>query len=163
MDIIIVLATSDDLTTVADVTIKAWQATFSGILPAAFLEGLQVETQLNRHRKLFSSPGVLYYVALKEGRVIGFASAGPCRAVEFTEPNELYGLYMLPEWQRQGLGRRLFRAAAQGVQKQRSGGLLALVLSDNPCRSSYVQCGGAMKAASPIELGGQAWPDGVRI
>lgn len=158
MDLNIVTATRADLPAVAAVTVQSWQMTFKGLLPEAFLSSLTVEGQLARHHKLFSNPGVCYYIAQQSNEVVGFASGGPNRNLSFTEPNELYALYLLPDSQRQGVGRRLLVSVARQLQTPARQGLLALVLSDNPHRQFYDRCGGQRQAAAPIELGGRLWP-----
>lgn len=158
MDLNIVRATQADLPAVAAVTVQSWQTTFQGILPDAFLSSLTVEGQLARHQKLFSNPGVCYYVARQSNEVVGFASGGPNRDVSFNEPNELYALYLLAGWQRQGVGRRLFASVARKLQAPDRPGLLALVLTDNPHRPFYDRCGGHRQAAAPLQLGGRHCP-----
>ncbi|MHC6226310.1 GNAT family N-acetyltransferase [Pseudomonas sp. X10] len=158
MDVQIMPASPEDLPDIATVTVRAWQATFSGLLPDAFLADLNVEEQLQRHQKLYSSPSVIYYVAKAAGEVVGFASGGPNRSTAFDAANELYALYLLPHWQQRGVGWQLFRAVAMQLQAPGRQGLLALVLSNNPHRYFYSRCGGLKQLAEPIELGGLSWP-----
>lgn len=51
-------ATLEDLQAIASVTVKSWQTTFQDILPISFLSSLTVESQLQRHQKIFTSSGV---------------------------------------------------------------------------------------------------------
>ncbi|MEN5301256.1 hypothetical protein [Pseudomonas sp. TWI628] len=57
-------------------TVKAWQATFQGILPDAYLAGLTIEAQQQRHQSLFGGCGVVYHVAKGAGEIVGFSSGG---------------------------------------------------------------------------------------
>ena len=150
-------ATPKDLLAIAAVTVQSWQTTFQGILPDKFLSSLTVESQLQRHQKLFNNTNVFYYVAKHLDEVVGFSSGGPNRNVSFDEPNELYGLYLLKDWQGQGLGKSLFMTLAIQLQVPTRLGLLALVLANNPNRSFYERLGGLKQVAEPIELGGRLW------
>jgi GNAT superfamily N-acetyltransferase len=150
-------ATLEDLPVIAAVTVKSWQTTFQGILPAAFLSSLTVESQLQRHQKIFTSTGVFYYVAKHLDEVVGFSSGGPNRNSSFGVPNELYGLYLLKDWQGKGWGRLLLMMLATQLQVPSRLGLTALVLSNNPHRDFYERLGGLREVAQPIELGERTW------
>ena len=70
MDLLVTPAAPKDLAGIAVVTVKAWQATFQGVLPDAFLAGLTVEDQLHRHQALFARSGVFYYTAKVGGEIV---------------------------------------------------------------------------------------------
>lgn len=150
-------ATLEDLQAIASVTVKSWQTTFQGILPTSFLSSLTVESQLQRHRKVFTGTGVFYYVAKHLDEVVGFSSGGRNRNISFVVPNELYGLYLLEDWQGKGSGRSLFMMLATQLQVPSRLGLTALVLSNNPHRDFYERLGGLRQVAQPIELSGRPW------
>ncbi|MGJ7550907.1 GNAT family N-acetyltransferase [Pseudomonas alloputida] len=158
MDLLIAPAAPEDLAGIAAVTVKAWQATFQGILPDAYLAGLTIEAQQQRHQSLFGGCGVVYHVAKVAGEIVGFSSGGPNRAPASDEANELYGLYLLPSWQGQGIGRQLLLAVAMQLQAPGRQGLFAWVLADNPHRHFYQRCGGGEVSTQTIELAGQSWP-----
>lgn len=155
MEVKIAHACIEDLPGIAAVVVQAWRTTFAGLLPASFLASLDVETQLLRHQNAFAKPGAIYQVAKVAEQVVGFASGGPTRHEAFVEPNELYALYLLPTWQRQGLGRQLFNRLSSELQKPERLGLLALVLANNPNQGFYHRLGGVRQPAQDIELGGQ--------
>ncbi len=150
-------ATLEDLQAIASVTVKSWQTTFQDILPISFLSSLTVESQLQRHQKIFTSSGVFYYVAKHVDEIVGFSSGGPNRNCSFDVPSELYGLYLLEDWQGKGWGRSLFTMLAAQLQVPSRLGLTALVLSNNPRRDFYERLGGLRQVAQPIELGGRSW------
>lgn len=158
MDLLITPAAPEDFAGIALVTVKAWQATFQGILPDTFLAGLTCKEQQQRHQTLFASRGVIYFVAKVAGQIVGFASGGPNRSHASDEANELYGLYLLPRWQRQGIGRQLLQAVAMQLQVPGRQGLFAWVLADNPHRHFYQRCGGREEFVHAIDLAGQPWP-----
>lgn len=160
----------DELAAIASVLVHSWQATFSGLLPAAFLQGLNVEQQLARHQSMFVKPGVRYQVAKVDGQVVGFASGGDSRHDAFTPANELYALYLLPAWQNKGIGRLLFQTLAATLQGPTPQKLFAMVLSNNPNQGFYQRLGGVRHWAQDIELGGQTvaqhayiWPQGLDL
>jgi GNAT superfamily N-acetyltransferase len=158
MDLLVTPAAPEDLAGIAVVTVKAWQATFQGVLPDAFLAGLTVEDQLHRHQALFARSGVFYYTAKVGGEIVGFSSGGPNRSSASDVVNELYALYLLPHWQNRGIGRRLLLVVAMQLQAPGRQDLLAWVLSHNPHRNFYRHCGGSEATTKSINLAGQSWP-----
>lgn len=158
MDLLVTPAAPEDLAGITAVTMKAWQAAFHGILPDVFLAGLTFDDQLQRHLDLFAGSGVIYHVARAAGEIVGFSSGGPNRSPACDVTNELYGLYLLPHWQRRGIGRRLLLAVAMQLQAPGRQDLLAWVLSHSPHRHFYPHCGGREEFAEFIDLAGQKWP-----
>lgn len=158
MDVLITPAAPEDLLAIAAVTVKAWQATFQGILPDAFLAGLTVEAEQQRHQALFGGSGVMYLVAKVAGEIVGFASGGANRYPAPDDANELYGVYLLPRWQGQGIGRQLLLAVAMQLQAPGRQEVFAWGLADNPHRHFYERCGGREVCAQVIDLAGQSWP-----
>ncbi|WP_431324568.1 N-acetyltransferase family protein [Rhizobium sp. YTU87027] len=98
----------------------------------------------------------------------GFASAGPGRQTEFFEGAELYAIYLRPEFERQGIGRALFRAVVTELIEANPWGLYLTALSANPNRRFYRSMGGREVNAPDIQLGilscpqvGFVWNDPV--
>jgi GNAT superfamily N-acetyltransferase len=78
-----------------------------------------------------------------DGAVTGFVSCGPRRDPHLPADGEIYALYLRPEAQGAGLGRRLFHAAAR-IQRARGTARLGLwVLATNVrARGFYGHLGG---------------------
>lgn len=65
--------------------------------------------QRRRHERMFPIQGVVYYVAVtNDGDVIGFCSGGPSRRPAYAAQSEIYAIYLMPGFERRGIGRRLF-------------------------------------------------------
>ena len=78
--------------------------------------------------------------------IVGFASGGP-RQGESSYPEyegELYTVYLLRQYQRRGLGRRLLGAVARGLLADGKRSMLARVLAENPSRPFYETVGGKL-------------------
>lgn len=62
---------------------------------------------------MFSYPTVVYYVSVTgDGHVVGFCSGGPSRRPAYTAQNKIYAIYLMPSYERRGIGRRLFQHVA---------------------------------------------------
>ena len=88
--------------------------------------------------------------------MVGFAAFGPDRASGFPGYTaELWAIYVLPTWQRKGLGRALFHEGARLLQAEGYGRMLVWVLKENPKgRGFYEHLGGVLLGEREIELGG---------
>ncbi|MGI6345241.1 MAG: GNAT family N-acetyltransferase [Bacillota bacterium] len=112
-------ATEADLISIQNIAHIAWHTTYECILRpdtrASVLAEFYDEANLlhSLHR-----PGVVFYVAEVEGKVIGFAQALPrSRKGGY----ELARIYILPGWQRQGVGTALLEAIEARIPGQRLG------------------------------------------
>jgi GNAT superfamily N-acetyltransferase len=97
---------------VARVHVRSWQAGYRGLLPDAYLDGLQPEERAARYT--FASENVrdpVTIVAVDDGVLCGFATTSPARDMDVPDDGELCALYVDPEWWRRGVGRALIGAA----------------------------------------------------
>jgi GNAT superfamily N-acetyltransferase len=97
--------------------------------------------------------------------VVGFAGFGPARrnarpaagrfaGEQDAKVGEIYTLYVLPEFQDRGIGRRLLAAAFAAMAGKGYGCALLWVLRDNPSRYFYERVGGKAIAERQERLWG---------
>ncbi|WP_369306859.1 GNAT family N-acetyltransferase [Thermus islandicus] len=67
---------------------------------------------------------------------------------------KVYAIYVLPEYQRQGIGRQLMSICARELLRDDIDTLLVWVLEANPVRRFYEQLGGELVRTGWIEIGG---------
>lgn len=153
-------ATIEDAPQIARVHVDSWRSTYSGIIPEDFLAAMSYEDFEARWRGWLggeSDAHRTFYVAeLPAGSIVGFASGGP-RQEEDDYPEyegELYAAYLLRQYQRRGLGRRLLGAVARGLLADGMHSMLAWVLAENPSRSFYEAAGGKLLGSQKTEIGG---------
>ena len=99
-------------------------------------------------------------------RILGFGDCGPSRHRELPYPAEVYTLYVLPDWQDQGIGRRLLIALFDEIAAKGAHSAFLWVLSRNPTRFFYEAMGGAPVAERQERFAGAlldetayAWSD----
>ena len=106
-------------------------------------------------------------VAIDQGGVVrGFGSCGPSRG-ERNFPGEVFTLYVAPDWQNQGVGRRLLIALFRRLVGVELASGIVWVLRDNPARFFTSGSGGRLVSShKPIPVGGTevealayGWPD----
>ena len=97
-----------------------------------------------------------YFVAETEGgNIVGFASAGPEREDDRVYWGELYAIYILEEYQRLGLGHRIFLRVTRRLLADGYNSMLLWVLEDNhPAIRFYESLGGKRVGRKTISIGG---------
>lgn len=151
-------ATPADAPGIARVHVDSWRTTYAGIISAEYLANLSYEKSEARNRAFMTDTGVKrhFFVAEDEsGRIVGFAMGGPARGEVPGFDGELYGIYLLKECQRLGIGARLVRAVAAALSADGLRSLLVWVLADNPSRRFYEALGGRFVRQQTINIGGQ--------
>ncbi len=143
-------ATVADAAAIAAVRIDSWLATYRGVMPDAFLDGMKLEDSVVHWRTILEAlpaagERICVFVAESGGVIIGFASGMLLAQPKRGMGAELTAVYLLPEWQRAGIGRRLVQKVARTLQAQGSDSLLVWVIADNTmARNFYEELGGAL-------------------
>lgn len=143
---------------IASVHVASWKTTYKGIISDSYLSQLSVEKSKQSwnwtFRHLRPDEGV--YVALNdEGTIVGFASGGRNRNVEFGHDGELYAIYLLKDFQGQGIGRSLFRAVVESLESKGLSSLMVWVLHRNSSEGFYKALGGKEIGRKEIVIGSE--------
>jgi GNAT superfamily N-acetyltransferase len=97
----------------------------------------------------------MVYVAEDErGKVIGFASGGPERSGNPRYTGELYAIYVLAQYQGQGVGRQLVIPLVHHLLQEGRRAMLLWVLAANPARTFYERLGGQAVYEQSVTIGG---------
>ena len=148
----------EDAEGIAYVHVTAWQETYRGLMPDDVLDTLSVERRAEQWKNTLEDPNNVYHlvvVAEVDGKIIGFANYGRERENDPEHEGELYAIYILKEFQQQGVGRALMKHSASGLRAMNISSLLVWVLSDNPYRKFYGRLGGAYVREKSIQIGDQ--------
>ncbi len=142
-------ARPDDLPDLQEVARRTWRATYTGLIPNA-----DIERFLERHYSLEALGRALerlgegMLVAAVDDQVVGYATCGVSRE----NSGELFAIYVLPEWQRRGVGRRLWQRAIKHLRSLGLPEMVVWVLANNePARRFYERQGATL-------LGNRAFP-----
>jgi GNAT superfamily N-acetyltransferase len=162
-------ASPSDAAAIARVHVDSWRTTYAGIVPADYLAELSYARREQFWCDLLSTStpsGCVYVAAQDTGEIVGFASGGPERSGNAVYRGELYAIYLLAHYQRQGLGRRLTMAVVQQLLQCDLPSMLVWVLAANPGRAFYTTLGGQQVYEQEITIGAApllevayAWPD----
>lgn len=163
-------ARAADAAEVARVYVETWRTAYAGILSDAAL------TRMSEQRSAEEWGWVIrerrdvqpVMVAREAGRVVGMVSVGLSRrrdrpsggtfeASTMAAPvGEVFTLYVAPEAQERGIGRRLLAAGLDALTNRNCARAFLWVLRDNPSRFFYERMGGRTIAERTEMLWGRA-------
>ena len=153
--IILRRATVSDSPAVARVHVQSWRESFTGIVPQSFLEKMSFEDRAQAFRTRFAVDSYRMFMAeTPADGVIGFADFGKARETDRPYQAELYAIYLLRDFQRQGVGRKLFTLGVESLVTDGMNSMYVLTLEASPYRSFYEKMGGRMVDRGAIEIGG---------
>lgn len=101
-------ATETDASSIGTVHYKAWMETYTGLLPDSFLATRSPEKSAAMFRSNQCRDTV---VAEVKGKVVGFCGWGAFRDNCQSGVGEIYGIYLLNDYQRMHLGQRMMEYA----------------------------------------------------
>ena len=162
-------AKCEDAHAIGEVHVASWRTTYRGLGIDAFLDAASADERAemwarglcNSESQSFNNSDnrSFVYVAVDDGRVVGFASGGPERSGDEEYRGELYALYLLEAYQRRGIGSNLLGSVAARLAESGRTSMLAWVLADNPARYFYEACGGQIVRKQSIEFGGKMFDE----
>jgi len=146
-------AKASDATDVAETHDEAWRTAYQGIIP-----GNELEKLINRRGPDWWDSAIRKgsrITILQFGeQIAGYANYGRNRARSLFYDGEVYELYLRPEFQGLGFGRRLFKAARKDLMQSGLKSLVVWALSDNePAVEFYRALGGRAVARSSERFG----------
>jgi ribosomal protein S18 acetylase RimI-like enzyme len=150
-----------DAAGIARVRIDAWREAYRGIVPDATLAGLDYAADEARHRQRFQESrgqaNQFFFVAVDESeQVVGFGVGGAEREGFPGYPGELYALYVHPENQGQGIGRKLTQAVFACLHAAGLEPVIIWALKENAAAGAvYRHMGGVPAGEKEIEIGGK--------
>jgi hypothetical protein len=154
-------ARARDAPGIAAVHVATWRSAYAGLLPDEFLERLSV-TRLAAQYDRSIRMGLGMHVAINAGdnaepALVGFTSARRSRSDRLGE-GEVETLYVMDDWQNQGIGRTLLRASGNFLAGLGCRSAYAWVLRENPAGFFYQRLGGKCIATSVTHVGGDEIP-----
>lgn len=144
-----------DARAIGRVHVETWRATYAGVLPDKVLIDMSADVKASQWRRMLLRPpqgDTAIVVELPEAGVVGFASCGRAPTSLFGADGEIHTLYVLPDFQERGLGRRLLCGALGALKRAGRKGAFLWVLAANPSRFFYEAMGGIRVGEREEEL-----------
>jgi ribosomal protein S18 acetylase RimI-like enzyme len=155
-EIIIRKAEPKDVSAIAKVHVDSWRTAYAGIISDEYLANLSYDKRERTWQDVISKQESLTFVAEIAGKkIVGFVSGGLSRMEDSAYLGELFAIYLLKDFQGQGIGRRLVQALVDGFLEQNIESMLLWVLTENPACRFYESLGGKKIAEKKIDVGSQ--------
>jgi L-amino acid N-acyltransferase YncA len=162
-DLVIRPGTSIDSAAIGRILAYGWQQAYSGFMSKAELgpridpdyRGREVGTWLSTE---FDPDAELLLVAEQAGDVAGFLATRLSDRNDVGSVAQVTLLYVSPEQQGRGIGRRLLLAAAEWLKTHAPGPISIGAFEQNPFRSFYEAIGGVAVKQIMVKVDAREWP-----
>ncbi len=146
-------ARPEDAGEIATVHDNSWREAYRGIIPGKELEKM-ISRRGPRWWKSAVKRGSNILVLDFDESVVGYATYGRNRARGIPYRGEIYELYLTPEFQGIGLGRRLFKAARADLARHNCDSIVVWSLEENSrAVDFYRHLGGNAVKRAPEKFG----------
>jgi GNAT superfamily N-acetyltransferase len=157
LNCVLIPAGPADAAALAELHVRSWRETYPGILPGAYLERMSPALHEHRWRLRLERTREITLAAESEEGLVGYVSGDWARAQPACA--EISTLYVLKNAQGRGLGRALFKAAAQALAARGATSLVVWVLRENhAARGFYEALDGTRDRAGEEYVGGAVVP-----
>lgn len=151
-------ARPDDAAMLSDVFDAAWREAYQGIIPGVALERILARRGPLWWRATIGRARPLVVMEIADA-VVGYVSYGRARDRALKAEAEIDEIYMMPEHQGLGLGRRLFNAVRNDAGDRGLARLAVWSLAENGrARAFYEALGGRLVAESADRIAGVHLP-----
>jgi GNAT superfamily N-acetyltransferase len=155
--LIVRAAMGTDAAGIARVHVESWRTTYAGIVPEAFLAGLD-EAERTLSWREWLTLDVPVFVAELDGEIVGFAGGGAIREPLLDYDAELFAIYLLKQAQGRGIGMALLRALAGSLRDRGLSRMMAWVLASNTSGEFYAKTGASLISSKEMDIGGAMLP-----
>lgn len=145
-----------DAHSMSRIYVKTWRDTYLSVIPFGYLFGMSESRQEQAFFDELSSRQITSFVAEDAGRIVGFTTGGYERNRDDIYSGEIYTLYVLKHFQRQGIGGKLVSALAMRLNQNGIYSMLVRVLKPNPYRRFYQKINGIYIKAERLPFAGES-------
>ncbi|WP_277680243.1 GNAT family N-acetyltransferase [Gracilibacillus dipsosauri] len=145
----------EDARGIAKVQVDCWRVTYKNIVPDEYLNNMTYENREQKWKDIVSEQ-LVYVAEIESGEIIGFSNGGKERTSNY--PNydgELYAIYILPPYQKMGIGKQLLRSVMKALLREGIHSMIVFVLEQNRSRYFYEYLGAEKVDCIEIEIAGK--------
>jgi GNAT superfamily N-acetyltransferase len=133
-------------------------ATYKDILDQSTIQARSLEEQVRIWQNQLGTPAPseMRFVADVSGMITGYAGGGRNPDTHSPFQAELFGIYVLGDYQKKGMGQALVRALSAWLLEKGHRSMLVWIMAQNPYRKFYEKLGGALLEQNrEIDYGGK--------
>ncbi len=147
-----------DAQAIARVNHVTWAETYQDILEPAYIQSRSLDEQVKLWQDQLASanPSEARILAERDGSLWGYAGGGRNPDTHSPFSAELFGIYVLRDYQRQGVGTALLKSLAAWLNEQGHRSMLVWIMRENPFREFYLKTGASqLEQTREIDYGGK--------
>lgn len=147
---------------IASVLVKTWQQAYKGLIDQDYLNSLDLNQKIERWKNILQTPNrksQIYVFLNNKDQVVGVCSIGESRYPEQKFTHELYLIYILPEYQRGGLGRFMFEDIKKKLHALDAKSLCVMVLQQGPAVGYYQKMGAQIIQEHQTKIGDKQYAE----
>jgi ribosomal protein S18 acetylase RimI-like enzyme len=116
---------------------------------------MDIKERIERWQRILDQGTSCTFIAENDdGKIVGFINGGAERTGRYLYYGELYAIYLLEDYQRQGLGKKLVLQLTEVLKEQKFKNMLVWVLNDNPSKRFYESLNPEKVDEKTINIGG---------
>ncbi len=138
------------------VRVNTWKTAYKGLFPDAYLQNLSIEQKAYKTKEWLESlddSTAVYVAEVPSNNVVGFSTGGKARETLMSYQGELWGIYILQEFQKKGIGTLLVKEVVKHLIHLNIESMFVVVLKDSPYRRFYERLGGKFVKEGQREYG----------
>lgn len=150
-------ATTDDIPDIARIHVDGWRGAYDGIIDQSYLDSKTLEDRIAFWTMIFEENQNIPLLAFLDDIPVGFISYGPLRTappgtskIRPAYSSEIYALYLIPKYYRQGIGRTLIKKAIENLKSQKHQSTCLWVLKDNKRGCAFYDSMGGQRIGKKI-------------
>lgn len=144
------LASSNDAPSLASVHEAAWREAYAGIIPGRSLERMIAKRSVNWWLRALGR-GLRIHVLVLNGEIVGYATSGRARMALAGHYGEIFELYLRPDHQGLGLGRKFFQSLRKDLERQGFRQIVVRALLENDRANAFYATLGGRLIGSSVE------------
>jgi len=161
MNVKIRKAVVTDASAIATININTWKVAYKGIIPQDHLDSLSINDKIPRWEKAINDLTVnkkeLFVAEISDlngSEIVGFSMGGPSNFEEYKIDGDLYAIYVLPKYWKQGIGTLLFNSVITYFLFKNFKTMVIWALKENSACEFYKKMGGLQKFNKTITYEG---------
>lgn len=136
-----------------DINIKVWWTTYRGLISDEIISKLQEKTKerIERQKQIIREKNNTYGIYVDD-KLVGFSSYGPARDENYKDSCEIYSCYILEEYQRLHLGRKVVKKILEDFVQEGYKTMITKCLVGNPANKFHEAIGGVFREKTETDL-----------
>ncbi|MFC4559125.1 GNAT family N-acetyltransferase [Virgibacillus kekensis] len=132
-------AVYDDAEAIAEIHVSSWKSTYTDLLEEKDISNITYENRKALWETILRIKKKEQCTLVIEDfeKIVGFISGGPERTKRFNYDSEIYTIYLLDDYQRQGLGAKLLKSFTEEMKDRGYKSILVWILTQNPSSRFY--------------------------